>query len=81
MLNNLKKSIRENQNREFVTEATIKHTTDDDIRDIFLNDDLMDGAEDDPEITKLIDKIPEYGDAEDIDLATLEEQYIPEGKI
>jgi len=82
VLNNLKNSIRKQQLNEFVTEAALEHT-DDDLKDMFLDDDIPSDDENDPELSKIIDSIPEYEDADisDADLTHIEENFIPETKI
>lgn len=85
MLDGLKQDIAKQKSDEFVLEAAVAHASDDDgdIQDAFLDDpDLaVIGAENDPEIAKLIDDIPEYDDKENIsdeDLEKMEESFIPE---
>ncbi len=85
MLNNLKQRIRKSQNSQFVTEAAIDQI-DEDLKDLYLDDieEQIEGAEDDPEIEKLIDEIPEYDEDEiniDKDLENIEENFIPETNI
>lgn len=86
MLDNLKKCIANEQRMKFVTEAASLSDDDTDIKDAFLDDfDLqVTGAENDPEIAKLCDSIPEYDDDnQDIndDLQSMTENFIPESII
>lgn len=81
MLNNLKKSIAMEQMREFGTQAILEASSDEGIKDAFLdNVDLqVTGAENDPEIAKLCDEIPGYSDDDqDMDLQSMTESFIPE---
>lgn len=87
MLENLKRMIREDSQPTSVMEAAAERLIDDDsdIRDAFLidKDGVSIGAENDPEVDKFIDKIPEYDDEEEISESELEEMienYIPEMK-
>lgn len=82
MLTNLKRSIR---NEQFMTamEAVEEKLINDeeDIKGAFLDDpeQLVDGAENDPEIARLVDKIPEDLEPEDEitekDIAKVTESY------
>lgn len=83
MLESLKRTIHD---EHFVTamEAAEEKVlnNDDDIKSAFLDDpeQLIDGAEDDPEIAKLVEKIPEDIEPEDEvtekDIAKVTESYI-----
>lgn len=84
MLENLKKMIRDDSIPTSVMEAAADRLTDDDsdIRDAFLidKDGVTIGAEDDPEVEKFIERIPEYDDEEEISEEELEnmiENYVP----
>lgn len=60
MLDALKEQMRVDETTNLIMEAS----NDDDIRDMFLHDENMVvlGAENDPEINSLIEKIPPYKD-------------------
>ncbi|MMZ42267.1 hypothetical protein D3C77_717290 [compost metagenome] len=67
MLNLLKEHIRQEQNQTFMLEAMHRTKTDDAVKDILLDDvdaQLL-GAEKDPKIDALINKIPEYDTGEE----------------
>jgi hypothetical protein len=68
MLNDLKKTLKKDSTSEFEPNVILESMNS--VGDVFLDDPETDliGAEDDPEIKSLIDKLPEYnGDAsEDI---------------
>lgn len=86
MISGLKKELSRIKTENFLTEAAVDAAigTDDDIRDAILDDPetVLAGAEDDPEIEKLVEKIPEYDEeVTDKDLEKLEESYIPESII
>jgi hypothetical protein len=82
MLTELKNAIRQQELTTFVMEETAMRSTDDDVRDLFLDDidNILDGSEDDPELAKLADEIPEYDDDDitDADIEKLTESLIPE---
>lgn len=86
MISGLKKELNRIKTENFLTEAAVDAAigTDDDIRDAILDDPetVLAGAEDDPKIEKLVEKIPEYDEeVTDKDLEKLEESYIPESII
>lgn len=81
MLRALKESVFKAEMDNVLVEAVIEGTTDN-IKDAFLEDPdaVVIGAENDPEIDKLVKDLPEYGEvgAKDIeDLKKLEESLIP----
>lgn len=81
MLRALKESVFKAEMDNVLVEAVIEGTTDS-IKDAFLEDPdaVVIGAENDPEIDKLVKDLPEYGEvgAKDIeDLKKLEESLIP----
>jgi|HigsolmetaAR204D_1030405.scaffolds.fasta_scaffold00539_17 hypothetical protein len=68
MFNDLKKSIHKYKEQESVNDSVLENSVD--VKDIFLNDPdiAVIGAENDPEIKKLVSNIPEYDhDNEDIE--------------
>lgn len=84
MLENLKKMIRSDSMPTSVMEAAADRMRDDDsdIRDAFLidRDGVSIGAENDPEVEKFIERIPEYDDEEEISEDEMEEMienFIP----
>jgi uncharacterized protein (DUF1778 family) len=85
MLDRLKSDIARQKHNDFVMEAAVKSASDhdSDIKDAFLDDPDMAvmGAENDPEIAKLVDQIPEYegqDEVSDEEIERLEESFIPE---
>lgn len=89
MLENLKKQMANDLYFDSALENSIeKIVEDDDVRDTMLDDTdaHLIGSEDDPEIEKLVDKLPDtvIEDDDDItekDIAKIEEEYIPESII
>jgi len=68
MFSDLKKSIHKYKEQESVNDSVLENSVD--VKDIFLNDPdiAVIGAENDPEIKKLVSNIPEYDhDNEDIE--------------
>ena len=86
MLENLKKQIADDLFYSSALEASMEQIVndDDDIKDTMLNDPdaLVIGAEDDPEIEKLVDKLPdtmfEDDEVTDSQIENLAEEFIPE---
>lgn len=66
MLNDLKKTLQDENDSNFELESILESTLD--IKDVFLDDPetALIGAEDDPEIEALVDKVPEYSDDPDV---------------
>lgn len=89
MLENLKRLINAESTKTVMEEAAEKVIVDDDdsIKDAFLDDveTMVVGAENDPEIKKIVDSLPEVADeAEPItqdDLKKMVESYVPESII
>lgn len=76
MLEGLKRDIARDKMSDILFEVATRTKGDESIKDAFLDDPEMQviGAENDPEINKLIAMIPEYeGDGKDVDLKSLEE--------
>lgn len=64
MLTNLKNSLRQEEMTNIVTEAVTRSRGDEQIKSAFLDTVGFEvvGAENDPEIKALVDKLPEYDD-------------------
>ena len=86
MLDNLKKQINAEMYDGTLLEAAIEQiaSDDDDIRDTMLDDPdaLVIGAEEDPQIEKLVNSLPdtviEDDEITEKDIARIAEEYIPE---
>jgi hypothetical protein len=67
MLNALKRAIRRNKETDFIMEAAIEDIETTSIKDMFLDDvdSYLNGAEDDPEIAKLVAQLPDLSNIED----------------
>jgi len=81
MLSGLKRTIRRNEQEQFLSEAVSETSISGDIRDSILDDSgllLMD--EDDAEIKKLAEQIPEFDEEKDMEekLKHIKENFIPE---
>lgn len=85
MLENLKRLISEESYKTAMEEAAEQITTDDDdIKDAFLDDieTMVVGSEEDPEIKKIVDDLPEVADevepVSQKDIEKMVESYVPE---
>jgi hypothetical protein len=88
MLSGLRKDLNKQTQEDFALEAAVNSASGDDadIKDAFLDDPDMAvlGAENDPEIAKLVGDLPEFDEQEECtedDLDKIEESFIPETKI
>jgi len=80
MLSGLKKTIRKSEQETFVFEAMSTNGDNDDIRDAILDDTGILIDDEDIEIKKLAEDIPEFDEEKDMEekLKHIKESFIPE---
>lgn len=85
MLENLKKTLRQEEMTDLLTESVSRKRGEDYVKSVFLDNVGLEvlGAENDPEVKQLADKLPEYDDHDEsveaaVEAETLVENYIPE---